>query len=399
MNKKLLTSSLLLVIAGLVVLGGIWAYRYTSLRLADEYKTFCTDRTGEYLKVYDNWRALTSDEREGYLLDSSNFAPSQSSQQTRSEQTARLKANLPEIARNGPKEPITVAEMLYGPDWLIEVQKYNKLQEIIDVIIAAATISIMLGIIVMFGCLLKLCAVSIAAKYKSTLSADADYDNANQPEPPKPDISLVRPAKSVGNPLEEVENVDNEPESLLAESPDGELDYFHKISLLPPKPEQLSKLYTTEPLTPDNGLVELTQEVTAIRQFASQQQDRVQQLQDGYDWTIIKRFCMRIIRCIDNLDARIEKLLNDGVETSYLQDVRDELVFAIESSGVEQIPILAGSIYKGNEKIAEAVVEKELTYDKDLTGKVARIVRPGYQYVINDQQMRVVRTAQVVLYG
>ena len=40
-----------------------------------------------------------------------------------------------------------------------------------------------------------------------------------------------------------------------------------------------------------NALTELTQEVSAIRQFTAQQQNRVKQLQDGYDWNIIKRFC------------------------------------------------------------------------------------------------------------
>jgi len=374
MNRRLLTCSILLMIAGMVTLGGVWIYKYASTRLADEYQSFCTDRTQEYLKVYDKWRSLNDEQQEGYLLDSTNFAPSQSFQQTRAEQAARLKANLPDIARNGLKEPLAVAEMLYGPDWLSGVKKYNKLQDIIDGIVATATVSIMLGIIVMLGCILKLCTVSIAAKCKSAPSAD----DSDDPQPPE-----TKPVKKTNNSLVRPENDDSTPE-IVPDEPDENLDYFHKISLVPPKAERLSKLYTTEPVGADSSLVELTQEVTAIRQFASQQQDMVRQLQDGYDWTIIKRFCMRIIRCIDNLDVRIVKLATAGVETNYLQDARDELVFAIESSGVEQIPIQPGSVYKGNEKIAEAVADKELTYDKDLLKKsYPNLYPPNYPFFIS----------------
>jgi hypothetical protein len=44
-----------------------------------------------------------------------------------------------------------------------------------------------------------------------------------------------------------------------------------------------------------NSLTELTEEVSAIRQYATQQQIQMRKLRDQYDWILIRRFCMRII--------------------------------------------------------------------------------------------------------
>jgi len=149
----------------------------------------------------------------------------------------------------------------------------------------------------------------------------------------------------------------------------------------------------------NNTLVELTQEVAAIREYASNQQDRVKKLQEGYDWNIIKTFCLRVIRCIDNLESRISRLSEQDVKTSNLDEIRDELVFALESSGVERFEPEINSDYHGQEKIAEAVKEKEHCDDPNLTGKIAKVIRPAYKYFIDEENVKVVRTAQVKLFG
>ena len=159
----------------------------------------------------------------------------------------------------------------------------------------------------------------------------------------------------------------------------------------------LSTLMSTTPVS--NELNELTMEVSAIREYATSQQDRVRQLQDGYDWSIIKRFCIRIIRCIDNLDERIAQIAEAGEDTQSLEDVRDELVFSLESSGVEQFEPEINACYKGLEKTVEAVKTREPTDDPDLVGKIAKVIKPGYEYVVSDEEVRVVRCSQVKLYG
>jgi len=149
----------------------------------------------------------------------------------------------------------------------------------------------------------------------------------------------------------------------------------------------------------DSTLKDLAQQVSAIRDYASCQQERVEKLQDGYDWNIIKTFCLRIIRCIDNLENRIDRLSSEETETGYLEDIRDEMVFALESSGIEQYQPEINSDYRGQEKYAEAVKEKEHCDDSKQKGKIAKVIRPGYQYFINEENIKIVRTAQVKLYG
>jgi molecular chaperone GrpE (heat shock protein) len=160
---------------------------------------------------------------------------------------------------------------------------------------------------------------------------------------------------------------------------------------------QQTAIEHSEPL--NEKLRELTEQVAAIRDYASAQQDRVEKLQDGYDWNIIRNFCLRIIRCIDNLEERMRQLSEQDVETGQMEEVRDELIFALESSGVERFEPQINSDYRGQEKRAEVVKEKEYSEKPKMTGKVAQVIRPGYQYVIDEDNVKVVRTAQVKLYG
>lgn len=160
---------------------------------------------------------------------------------------------------------------------------------------------------------------------------------------------------------------------------------------------QQTALEHSRPL--ENGLKELTQQISAIREYAAQQQGRMEKLQDGYDWNIIRTFCLRIIRCIDNLENRIAQMAKQNGETAQLEEVRDELVFALESSGVEQFKPQLNSDYHGQEKKAEAVKERQHCDNPNMPGKIAEVIRPGYQYVIDEENIKVVRMAQVKLFG
>jgi molecular chaperone GrpE (heat shock protein) len=153
----------------------------------------------------------------------------------------------------------------------------------------------------------------------------------------------------------------------------------------------------SEPLS--NTLKELTQQVSAIREYAASQQDRVEKLQDGYDWGIIRTFCLRVIRCIDNLEGRLAELPKGDSAVTHLEEVKDELLFALESSGVEQFRPELNSEFHGQEKLAETMKERQPAKKPDQAGKIAKVIRPGYRYIVDDENYRVVRTAQVKLYG
>jgi molecular chaperone GrpE (heat shock protein) len=148
-----------------------------------------------------------------------------------------------------------------------------------------------------------------------------------------------------------------------------------------------------------SSIDELTRQISAIREYTSLQHSKMEKLQEGYDWNIIRNFCLRVIRCIDNLENRITKLSEQSMDTTDLEEIMDELVFALESSGVEQFRPELNSDYNGKEKAVEVTKDKICPADPKLRGKIAEVIRPGYQYIIGETNVRVVRTAQVKLFG
>lgn len=153
----------------------------------------------------------------------------------------------------------------------------------------------------------------------------------------------------------------------------------------------------SEPLS--STLKELAQQVSAIREYAANQQGRVEKLQDGYDWGIIRTFCLRVIRCLDNLESRIAELGDGDDAIDHLEEVRDELLFALESSGVEQFRPEVNAEYKGLERSTETIKERQPTKKQEMVGKIAKVIRPGYRYMVDDESFKIVRTAQVKLFG
>jgi molecular chaperone GrpE (heat shock protein) len=167
---------------------------------------------------------------------------------------------------------------------------------------------------------------------------------------------------------------------------------------------QQQKISVTDVLSPDieepiSVLKDLSEHVSAIREYATLQQGRMEKLQDGYDWNIIRTFCLRIIRCIDNIELRIKSLQANDVDVSDLQEIHDELIFALESSGVERFSPDINSDYYGQEKKLEAIKERVPCKDPALNGKIAEVVRCGYCHLIEGDNVKVIRPSQVKLFG
>jgi hypothetical protein len=220
-------------------------------------------------------------------------------------------------------------------------------------------------------------------------------DSANHTAVLIPDEKTIELVESLEKAAENV-NVNNKNEDSLKEKTENlekQMAEFRQMA----QGVQQTAIENSQPI--NNTLSELTQQVSAIREYASSQQDRLTKLQDGYDWNITKTFCMRVIRCIDNLEKRISQLSEKDMEVIDLEEVRDEMLFALESSGVEQYEPELNSDYHGQEKFAEAVKGKESCDDKKQTGKIAKIIRPGYQFFIDEENVKIVRPAQVKLYG
>ena len=435
--------SSLLIIPGLAGLGwGHLHHRDITRQTAFAVQAVSTSPSAdEYLEMYEQWSQLTPAQKAENPWGQGSFGGPEIQKRLRQDQSLRLEADLPELDAGLKSYPTQLADVLYGSAWTQRLADYQRQRE------KHAFIQVISAILSFAGGLL-LCGGLIQGLVSVTLRKKGDPQSGeSQPAAPRrqghcaADITPERKqsqAVAAETPIDTSDSacdLDLDPGS----SPDG--GYFGSVMgqqkrtgqsrtthTLPAREDTaasgsragsastsdkesyfgwamdseeessaVATMMTTEPVT--HGLSELTEEVSAIRQYAAAQQDQMRKLQDGYDWMIVRRFCLRIIRCIDNLDDRRTRLGDDEQDLqACLEDIRDELVFALESSGVEQYQPDLNAPFKGLEKYAEAVRQRIPAPDASLAGTIAQIVRPGYQYLISDDDVKIVRCAQVKLY-
>jgi molybdopterin converting factor small subunit len=431
MNKIIVIIGLLFLVAGSAMFGWIYVERKKEQQRIAKYESKRLSSAGEFIEQFG---------MEGY--DKNKIET-----QLRQEQYDRLQADLDKLA-SGEEDVSPFADILYGENWQAELNKYKKQKELREFVLTGSIVCISMGGTI-FSCylligFLRAFMKAVSGLKKKTPDADNkqkkedieepvetyiekdlieeheqqdESQNGHLKEKTKAPWSSSRnklredqadeayqshPAKELGKVAEDAEKIavllsDAESKNSLANLEDSIKAQTEQLEERTAESVQKAIMEHSKPL--DTTLKDLAQQVSAIREYASSQQERVEKLQDGYDWNIIKTFCLRIIRCIDNLENRIARLSSKGTKTEYLEDIRDELVFALESSGIEQYQPEINSDYRGQEKYAEAVKEKEHCDNPEQKGKVAKVIRPGYQYFINEENTKIVRTAQVKLFG
>ena len=421
--------SLTFMAVGVLGLSATSIEKYIETRITDSYQKRYGTSADKFLAQYEAWCELTAEERMESPWGHGEYGGAEIQKQLKKTQSGRLRADIVELGL-GAKEAHAFADILYGKNWRSEVDKYRKKKEIRDSITVVSVISLLAGTIVSIGNFSRHLPRALrhvrrkAVSWRTPLEKsqkDKEIHSVKQEEDvyefgdseQDPDCETdtedkdsqtaddIDDSDDSDGPVERTEPIherigdsvvksETEFDRAKFEREFGQFGGFQSKS-------NVATLLSTEPVT--SSLNELTQEMSAIREFAAQQQDRVKQLQDGYDWNIIKRFCLRVIRCVDNLDNRIKKLSEKGKKTRDLEDVRDELIFALESSGVERFEPEIGSVYKGQEKSIEALKEKSPTTSKKKVGTISEVIRPGYEYVVSEDEVKLVRIAQVKLYG
>jgi len=450
MFKKFVIPGLILLLAGTAVLGWTLLEKNKEQQKTAYYKSKYGSEPDVYIRQYTEWLQLPPEQRV-YLpwgLDS-NGKP-KTEKQLLQEQQERLKADLEKLAA-GKKDTYPFADVLYGADWQEKLGIYKKQKAQRETVFTGSVLCMFTGgAILTCGLLLwvgrKLTGASSSLKESAAPVSQRQKENKRSQAGPMASPEAEKWLGNIGKSktqLKEKAKPDTKAKAKVEEKTKTqqkarvEKDKKHSQGLkssgfknvkkenneskgdknlkdsLKAQTENLEKqmaefkqvakgvrqtaIENSEPI--NSTLNELTQQVSAIREYASSQQDRLTKLQDGYDWNIMRTFCLRFIRCIDNLDKRISQMTEKDIEVLDLQEVRDELLFALESSGVEQFEPEINSDYHGQEKYAEAVKEKEKCDDKKHAGKIAKVIRPAYQYFIDDENAKVVRPAQVKLFG
>ena len=154
-----------------------------------------------------------------------------------------------------------------------------------------------------------------------------------------------------------------------------------------------SKLTNTEKNTHDiDGCLR------GLSSYIDENGRRTRRLEEGYDFQILKNFARQIIREINGLKIAIDKTADED-KKSIMQDTIDALVELLDRNSIIQITPEAGSLYAGQEKFAECASQKIFIEDNELNGRIASVIREGYQYEFNDGSIRVLEPAKVVLFS
>lgn len=461
MHKKVVILGLVLLLVGATMLGWVLSEKRKQQQRAASYESKYNLETDEYFKQYTEWFQAFPDEQSKlpFVLDENGKTKTE--EQLKQEQQERLQADLGKLA-TGETDVYPFADILYGENWQNELNRYKNRKELIEFVFTGSIVCTSMGGTI-FTWYLLLWSVRFSIKGSSGLktllpdvlrrqrkpkdkkqaktSAERDGENQEQEQELNQQQSeLEKHSKGLRNLVKRKPKLNGRGKALFmkdesrSDKRDSKRakkrlgtysdDSAERIAVLlsdeqsaesiarledslKAQTEQLEErtaqsveqaiIEHSKPL--DSTLKDLAQQVSAIREYTACQQERVEKLQDGYDWNIVRTFCLRIIRCIDNLENRISQLSSKGTETEHLEDIRDELVFALDSSGIEQFEPKVNSDYHGQEKYAEAVKDKERCNNSKQKGKIAKVIRPGYQYFINEENIKVVRTAQVKLFG
>jgi len=428
LKKSLILGSVFLLV-GASMYWWIITGRQQEQRNGVSYKLTETD---DYIRQYQQWLQLPPEQRTEPPLVLDKYGKDKTNDQLRQEQKARLEADMEELAK-GEIAVNPFADILYGENWQNDLREYKKRNELNEYVLTGSIVCTTMGGSIYAWWILLGTARSIImvlSRLRQTI-----VDRHGDPEKAEDDEPVIICVKDIQQDKEQKKThvKQNRPEKRLNVFVDSgrqcqapvKSEYKASERMVQKRffsngTENISRLLSDEknavinttkkwgrqgseaeeqskPL--NSAINELTEQVSAIREYAASQQNRLEKLQDGYDWNIIRTFCLRVIRCIDNLENRIFQVGEKEAKAIHLEEVRDELVFALESSGVEQFEPVINSRYQGQEKYAEAVKDKQQSDDPEQTGKIAQVIRPGYQYFINEGNIKVVRPAQVKLFA
>jgi len=459
MLKKSLILGSVLLLAGGAMYGWILAERENRLQEASLYKLKYGAETEDYIRQYEEWLKkppLARSELPPILEENGKVM---TREQLRQEQQERLQADLDKLA-SGEMAVHPFADILYGENWQNELNAYKKQIELREHVLTSSIVcTAMGGSIFAWWALFwsaRLIKKGISdlrrriVNRRGNVNEDDEpaiigvkelkqeqqqekphekhnrikkhlniFDNSGQQCPIAGNrhnaVKRLAPKGIMSNNTERIDkllsdekNTSNQTITQLGKERSEVKEHskplktainelIQQVSAIQSSKQCSETVENSQPL--NNAISELTQQVSAIREYAAHQQDRLEKLQDGYDWNIIRTFCLRVIRCIDNLECRITQLGDEQAKAVHLEEVRDELIFALESSGIEQFEPEINSEYRGQEKFAEAVKDKQESDDPNQAGKIAQVIRPGYQYFINEENVKVVRPAQVKLFA
>ena len=157
----------------------------------------------------------------------------------------------------------------------------------------------------------------------------------------------------------------------------------------------------------DGRLKEVSEHIEAVRGLAEDRGRELERLREGYDFAVTRSFARGVIKAIDLVHDFKEQLsqthgkrnsraLKDAL--SRFDATESQLLFLLEAHQIESFTPSPGDAVADDSLRFEPVETRAPESAADI-GRVAEVKYPGYALVLGDSEERVIRPAQVSVFG
>ncbi len=137
-------------------------------------------------------------------------------------------------------------------------------------------------------------------------------------------------------------------------------------------------------------LSDMRSELEAVKDIALEKEEKIKRYEEGYDQKNIKSFLSEILRITDFAGQNKE-------DNNAVAEIYEDLGLLLENEGIEKINLAIGDSYRGNEKTVK-VISTSITKDTSKDNTVCEIKKNGYLVEITDEQNKIIRPTEVIIY-
>jgi len=141
-----------------------------------------------------------------------------------------------------------------------------------------------------------------------------------------------------------------------------------------------------------NKIGTMKEEVKAVKELTEEKDKKIRRYEEGYDQKNIKHFMDEFFKIIDYIKK--ERMSTDN---NSLEEIEEDLLLLLEKNGIQMIDIHTNNSYEGQSRFAK-VVGTEETDDATQNTIIKEVRRNGYFVQIDEDNIKVLRPAEVVVY-
>lgn len=138
--------------------------------------------------------------------------------------------------------------------------------------------------------------------------------------------------------------------------------------------------------------------LSTIQNIAEDRSKEIDRYRNGYDYCNTKIFLKSIIRIIDQIDEYLSKVDQNNDFHDVLDDIKDEILILLENNHIEEMLPITGSKYSSTSPDYKVVKRIEAP-SSDLEMTIKEVVKTGYKLNISDEQSKIIREAEVVIFS